>query len=157
DMGTHRMKGLTQLEHLFQLVAPDLPTAFPPLKTLDQHPNNLPSQPTALIGREWELKNIGVLLERPDVRLVSLTGPGGTGKTRLALQAAAELLDQFRDGAFFVALAPIRDAALVAATLAQTLNVKEAGDRSIAERIKEYLSDRQMLLLLDNFEQVIDA
>jgi len=156
DLGERHLRDLRP-EPVFQLAAPDLTIDFPPLKTLDRPRHNLPPQPTALIGREWELKNIGVLLERPNVRLVTLTGPGGTGKTRLALQAAAELLDQFRDGAFFVALAPIRDAALVAPTLAQTLSVKEASDRSIVERIKEYLSDRQMLLVIDNFEQVIDA
>jgi predicted ATPase/class 3 adenylate cyclase/DNA-binding CsgD family transcriptional regulator len=156
DLGERHLRDLRP-EPVFQLVAPDLTVDFPPLKTLDRPRHNLPPQPTALIGREWELKNICVLIDRPNVRLVTLTGPGGTGKTRLALQAAADLLDQFKDGAFFVALAPIRDAALVAPTLAQTLSIKEASDRSIVERIKEYLRDRQMLLVLDNFEQVIDA
>src|SRR6185503_3453472 len=101
DMGTHRMKGLTHLEHLFQLVAPDLPSAFPPLKTLDHHPNNLPLQPTALIGREKEIASVCAWLRRATIRLVTLTGPGGTGKTRLALQTAAELLDEFSDGLWF--------------------------------------------------------
>jgi predicted ATPase/class 3 adenylate cyclase/DNA-binding NarL/FixJ family response regulator len=156
DLGERHLRDLRP-EPVFQLIAPDLTVDFPPLKTLDRPRHNLPPQPTALIGREWELKNICVLIDRPSVRLVTLTGPGGIGKTRLALQAAVELLDQFRDGTFFVALAPIRDAALVAPTLAQTLSIKEASDRSIVERIKEYLSGRQMLLVLDNFEQVIDA
>src|SRR4029453_13445303 len=109
DMGTQRMKGLTHLEHLFQLVVPDLPAAFAPLKTLDYHPNNLPLQSTALIGREQEIMSVCSLLQRADIRLVTLTGPGGTGKTRLALQTAAELLDAFSDGVWFVNLAPLSD------------------------------------------------
>lgn len=156
DLGERHLRDLRP-EPVFQLIAPDLAIDFPPLKTLDRPRHNLPPQPTALIGREWELKNICVLLDRPNVRLVTLTGPGGTGKTRLSLQAAAALLDQYRDGAFFVALAAIYDAALVAPALAQALSIKEASDRSIVERIKEYLSDRQMLLVIDNFEQVAGA
>jgi predicted ATPase/class 3 adenylate cyclase/DNA-binding CsgD family transcriptional regulator len=156
DLGERHLRDLRP-EPVFQLIGPGLAIDFPPLKTLDRPRHNLPPQPTALIGREWELKNVSVLLDRPNVRLVTLTGPGGTGKTRLALQAAAELLDQFRDGVFFITLASISDAALVAPALAQALSVKEASDRSIVERIKEYLSDREMLLVLDNFEQVLDA
>ena len=119
DMGTHRMKGLTHLEHLFQLVVADLPATFPPLKTLDYHPNNLPLQPTLLIGREKEIASVCSLLRRADIRLVTLTGPGGTGKTRLALQTAAELIDEFSDGVWFVNLAPMSDPELVATTIAQ--------------------------------------
>ncbi len=157
DIGQHRMKGLTHLEHLFQLVAPDLPAAFPPLKTLDHHPNNLPLQPTLLIGREKESASVCALLRRADIRLVTLTGPGGTGKTRLALQTAAELIDEFSDGAWFVNLAPISDPDLVATTIAQTLGVREAGGQPLAERLNEYLRSKQLLLVLDNFEQVVEA
>src|SRR6266496_4032154 len=157
DMGQHRMKGLTHLEHLFQLVAPDLPAAFPPLKTLDHHPNNLPLQPTLLIGREKESASVCALLRRADIRLVTLTGPGGTGKTRLALQTAAELVDEFKDGVWFVNLAPISDPNLVAATVAQTLGIKENAGRSLLDQLKAYLREKQLLLLLDNFEQVADA
>jgi hypothetical protein len=93
DLGTHRLKDLTRPEQIFQLVAPDLPDAFPALTTLDARPHNLPAQPTALIGRTREVAEVAALLRRADVRLVTLTGPGGTGKTRLALQTAADLLD----------------------------------------------------------------
>ena len=109
DMGEHRLKDLIRPEHIFQLVAPDLPSEFPPLKTLDNRPNNLPLQPTPLIGREKELAEVEKLLRREEVRLVTLTGPGGTGKTRLGLQAAAELLDDFPDGVWFVDLAAFTD------------------------------------------------
>jgi len=157
EMGAHRMKGLTYLEHLFQLIAPDLPAAFPPLKTLDQHPTNLPLQLTLLIGREKEIASVCALLRRATIRLVTLSGPGGTGKTRLALQSAAELLDEFSDGVFFVNLAPISDPALVVPTIAQTLGVTESGNRPLLERLTDQLRQQHLLLLLDNFEQVLDA
>src|ERR687885_143912 len=118
DLGEHRLKDLQQPERIFQLVVPDLPGAFPPLTTLDSRPNNLPVQRDPLIGRERDLAAVLHLLRRADVGLVTLTGAGGTGKTRLALQVAAELLDAFADGVSFVDLAPITDAALVAATIA---------------------------------------
>jgi predicted ATPase/transcriptional regulator with XRE-family HTH domain len=120
------------------------------------HPNNLPAQPTALIGREREIAAVVAMLRRDDVRLLTLTGPGGTGKTRLALQAAAELLDAFADGVWFVNLAPIRDSALLLPTIAQALGVIELGGQPIEERLKAYLRAKH-LLLLDNFEQVIDG
>jgi predicted ATPase/class 3 adenylate cyclase len=157
DMGEHRLKDLQQPSHLFQLVIAGLPAEFPPLKTLDALPNNLPVQPTPLIGREKEVDAIGQLIRRDDVRLVSLTGPGGMGKTRLALQVAAELSDLFADGVYFVDLAPISDSALVIPAIAQTLGLWERGSLSMLERLKEELRQKRMLLLLDNFEQVIDA
>jgi len=105
DLGVRRQKDLFGPEHTFQLAAPDLPSSFPPLKTLDLRSNNLPIHPTPLLGRERELAEIAGLLRRADVRLLTLTGTGGTGKTRLALQSAAELINEFEDGVFFVALA----------------------------------------------------
>ncbi|HEY6406627.1 MAG TPA: tetratricopeptide repeat protein, partial [Ktedonobacteraceae bacterium] len=157
DMGEHRLKDLQRPSHLFQLVIAGLPTDFPPLKTLDICPNNLPVQPTPLIGREKEVDAIGQLIRRDDVRLVSLTGPGGMGKTRLALQVAAELSDQFADGVYFVDLAPVSDSTLVIPTIAQTLSLWERGSLPLLERLKEELRQKRMLLLLDNFEQVIEA
>jgi predicted ATPase len=157
DLGTHRLKDLNQPEHIFQLVTPDLVADFPPLNTLDIRRTNLPAQPTPLIGREREIADVSALLCRTDVHLVTLSGPGGTGKTRLALQVAAELIDGFADGVYFVDLAPIRDPALVASAIAETLGVKESGTQPLVQQLRTYLHDKTVLLLLDNFEQVLDA
>ena len=157
NLGEHRLKDLRGSERLFQLVTADLPTDFPPLKTLDAHPHNLPVQPTALIGRELEVAAVGQLLQREEVRLVTLTGPGGVGKTRMALQVAAELSEHFADGVFFVNLAPTSDPSLVVPTIAQTLGIREVAGQPLLERIKEGLQQRQIMLLLDNFEQVVSA
>ncbi len=157
DMGEHRLKDLVRPEHIFQLVAPGLPTEFPPLRTLESHLNNLPLQPTPFIGREKELASVVALLRHPDVRLVTLTGPGGTGKTRLALQAAAELLEDFPDGVFSVELAALTDPSLVPSTIAQTLRVMEGAGKPLIESLKDYLHDKHLLLVLDNFEQVASA
>jgi predicted ATPase/DNA-binding SARP family transcriptional activator len=119
--------------------------------------HNLPVPPTALIGRENELCVLRDLLRGEGARLVTLTGPGGIGKTRLALQVAEELSDAYRDGVSFVSLAPIRDCELVASTIAQTLGLREGGDLPPREQLREYLRDRRTLLLLDNFEQVGEA
>jgi predicted ATPase/class 3 adenylate cyclase len=157
DLGEHRLKDLTRPQRLFQLLAEGLDREFPPLSTLDNRPTNLPPQPTALIGRERELADVVDLLRRPDLRVLTLTGPGGAGKTRLALQAAADLLDDFSDGAFFVSLAGIADSSLVLPTIGQTLGVKESGGLSLAEAVADFLRDRQLLLVLDNFEHVAEA
>jgi predicted ATPase/class 3 adenylate cyclase/DNA-binding CsgD family transcriptional regulator len=157
DLGEHRLKDLQRPSHLYQLVIADLPADFPPLKTLDKSPNNLPVQPTSLIGREKEVTALLNLLQREEVRLVTLTGPGGTGKTRLGLQVAAELIDLFPDGVYFVNLAPISDPELVGPTLAQTLDVKEIAGQSLLDLLKASLRWKHLLLLLDNFEQVAGA
>jgi predicted ATPase/class 3 adenylate cyclase len=154
DLGVHRLKDLTRPEQIFQAVAPGLPADFPSLITLDVRRHNLPLQPTPLIGREADVARVCDLLRHPTTRLVTLTGPGGVGKTRLALQVAAELLDMFPQGAYFVALAPISDLALVLTAIAQTLGVKDTGGQPLLEILKAYLHDKQILLLLDNFEQV---
>lgn len=157
DMGEHRFKDFQRPSHLYQLVIAGLPSDFPPLKALSTHANNLPTQPTPFIGREKEVAAIGQLLRREDVHLVTLTGPGGAGKTRLALQVAAELCDLFADGIHFVDLAPISDPALVIVTIAQSLSIREVSGQPLVERLKDELQRKQMLLLLDNFEQVVSA
>ncbi len=162
DLGMHRLKDLRGPQRLFQLVIAGLLADFPPLKTLDAHPNNLPVQPTPLIGREQEVAAVRQLLGHEDTRLVTLTGPGGVGKTRLGLQVAAELSDRFVDGVFFVNLAPIREPEFVLRAIAQTLEVKETaeqgqGQAQLLHLLEASLREKHLLLLLDNFEQVTAA
>jgi predicted ATPase/class 3 adenylate cyclase/DNA-binding CsgD family transcriptional regulator len=157
DLRKHRLKDLQRPAHLYQLVIVGLPADFPPLKTLDNSPNNLPVQPTSLIGREKEVATLLNLLQREEVRLLTLTGPGGSGKTRLGLQVAAELSDLFPDGVFFVNLAPLSDPALVVPTIAQMLGVKEAAGQPLLDSVSASLQMKELLLLLDNFEQVVEA
>jgi predicted ATPase len=130
---------------------------FPPLRTLDVYRNNLPLQPTPLVGREKEVSEVCDLLRGEETRLLTLTGPGGTGKTRLALQAAADLLEDFTDGTFFVPLAILSEAELFFSAVAETLGVRETGEQPLDEILKDYFHERQLLLLLDNFEQVLGA
>jgi len=157
DLGEHRLKDLQRPSHLFQLSMKGLPTDFPPLKTLETHPNNLPIQPTPFIGREREVAAVTQLLRRPDVRLVTLSGPGGVGKTRLALHVAAELSDDFTDGVFVVALAPVNTPEQVVPALAQTLGIGGSSDLPLFPLLEAALKEKKLLLLLDNFEQVVEA
>jgi predicted ATPase/class 3 adenylate cyclase len=157
DLGDHRLRGLSEVEHVFQLTAPGLPSEFPPLKSLGRQTHNLPPQPTTLIGREALLAEIRRRLERPDVRLLTLTGPGGSGKTRLALQVAADLVEAYADGVWFVALAQVASATLVAPTIAQALDIRESSTDSVEVTLRAYLQPRRLLLVLDNFEHVVDA
>ncbi len=155
SLGAHRLRDLLAPEEVHQAVVDDLPAAFPALKTLDAHPHNLPQALTPLIDRAAEVAEVHALLDRPDARLVTLTGPGGIGKSRLALQLAAEALDDFPDGAFFVPLAAIDDPALVLPALAAALGVAEGGSTPLAEVLTARLAERRTLLVLDNLEQIV--
>ena len=157
DLGERRLKDLIRPERVFQLIASDLPPSFPPLKTLDARLNNLPSQPTPLVGREREVAEVCRMLRGGGARLLTLTGTGGTGKTRLGLHVAADLMDEFDDGVFVVPLAPISDPDLVVPTVARTLDITETRGRTLEEALKDYLRNKEMLLVLDNFEQVVEA
>src|SRR5215216_4877453 len=157
ELGEHRLKDLFRPERVFQVVSPDLPSEFPPLRTLDAYRNNLPLQPTPLVGREKEVSEVCDLLGGEETRLLTLTGPGGIGKTRLALQAAADLLDDFPDGTYFVPLATLTEPDLFFSAVAETLGVREVGEQPLGETLKDYLGERHLLLLLDNFEQVLGA
>ena len=157
DLGKHRLRDLLQPERVFQLLHRDLPTDFPPLKSLDARPNNLPSQPNLFIGRKVELSEVIAHLRDERVRLLTLTGPGGTGKTRLALQAAAELLDTFPDGVYFVPFAALTDATLAPATIAAALTIRESAGQAPRELLLATLAEKEMLLVLDNLEQIPDV
>ena len=155
DLGERRLKDLLRPEHLYQLNALGLPSKFPPPNTLDVFPNNLPAHLTTFIGREKEIAEVKQeLLEH---RLVTLTGAGGTGKTRLSLQVAAELLDHFPHGIWFVELAALTDPELIPRAILSTIGISEqAGSRSI-ELLKEYLHEKNSLIILDNCEHLIEA
>jgi predicted ATPase len=157
DLGEHRLKDLEQPVHLYQVTLADLPSHDAPPRTLERHRGNLPVQPTSLIGRERDVTTVVHRLRRQDVRLVTLTGPGGTGKTRLGIQVASELRDQFVGGVCFVSLAAIHDVALVMPTIAQALGIREQVGQSLLTRLADVLQPRPVLLFLDNFEQVVGA
>lgn len=159
DQGMHLLRDLQRPEQVFQLLHPDLPTDFPPLRSLNEQPNNLPVQLTRFIGREREIAEIRALL--PTARLLTLTGVGGTGKTRLALQVAAETLDDYPDGVWLVELAPLTKPELAPQAVATALGLREtagsASDRSLLTALTNYLQSRFLLLLLDNCEHLATA
>ena len=155
DLGAHRLKDLRQPERLAQLVIDGLPDTFPPLRSLDARPNNLPTQLTTFVGRERELAEAIDLFRT--TRLLSFTGPGGTGKTRLSLQIAAAAADDFPNGVWYVALDAVRDPALVVPTIARTLGLADSQSQTAIERLAAEIGKGHVLLVLDNFEQVIAA
>lgn len=154
DLGEHRLKDLADPEHVWQLVAPDLPDTSRQLASLAALANNLPRQVTPLIGRDDVLAEIEPLvLDHP---LVTLVGTGGVGKTRLALQAGADVLDSLSDGVWFVELAPLKDAAFVTNSIASTFGLREENNRSQLDVLTQYLHSRRLLLILDNCEHLIE-
>jgi predicted ATPase/class 3 adenylate cyclase len=153
-LGQHRLKDLRP-ERICQLDIEGIQADFPPIRSLDARPNNLPTQLTSFVGREAELREAAELLRT--TRLLTLTGPGGTGKTRLSLQLAADVADAFADGVWFVALEPVRDPAFVATRIADALNLVESASRSARDLVADWLAERHALLVLDNFEQVIEG
>jgi predicted ATPase/class 3 adenylate cyclase len=161
DLGVHRLKDLAAPERVFQLCHPDLQEAFPPLNSLEARPNNLPLQLTSFIGRDKELVQLRGLLAAH--RLVTLTGIGGCGKTRMAVQAAAEVLEAYPDGVWLVELAPLSEPSLVDQQLATVLGIREAvaaggsGPSTLTDRLVDYLASRRSLVLLDNCEHLVEA
>jgi predicted ATPase/class 3 adenylate cyclase len=154
DLGEHGLKDLTRAERIWQLAIEGQPTDFPALKTAAAAHPSLPAQLTSFLGREREISEVAHLLPRS--RLLTLVGPGGTGKTRLALQVAERVGDHYPDGVHFVALAPVRDSALVLSSIAQTVGLPPSGGQ-LQDRLPAFLGDKRLLLVLDNFEQVCDA
>ena len=157
DLGEHRLKDLERPERIFQLVEEGLATEFPPPLTLDYRPNNLPTQTSAFVGREAELAAIRERIADPGIRLLTLTGPGGTGKTRLALRAAADEIDRFRDGVFFVDVTSATNTDAVIALIATAIGVRDSAGSSPVDALKRHLRNREVLLVLDNLEQVTVA
>ncbi len=153
DLGRHRLRDLTALETTYQVVAPGLRAEFPVLVSVDSRANNLPSQISSFVGRETELSELQTLLRKH--RLITITGPGGMGKTRLALQLAAGVIAHYDDGAWLVDLSGIRDALLILQSIATELKVREVPREPISTTLLEYLSGRHLLLVIDNAEHLL--
>jgi predicted ATPase/class 3 adenylate cyclase len=157
DLGEHRLKSLGRPERVFQLVHPELASDFPPLMTLSRESSNLPTQTSAFVGRGAELEEIENRLGDEAVRLLTLVGPGGTGKTRLALSAAADHVDRFEDGVFFVDLSAVRDTESVLTAIADAIGLSETSGEPMLVELTRQLREHRALLVLDNFEQVMAA
>lgn len=155
DLGSVRLRDLAEAERIYQVVHPQLRADFPALRALEATPNNLPEQLTSFVGRERELAEIAKSLD--DSRLLTLLGVGGIGKTRLSLQVAAEMLDEFPDGVWLVEFAPLTDAQLVPQAVASVLGVKEEAGSPLVDALKKHVKDRQLLLILDNCEHLVHA
>jgi predicted ATPase/class 3 adenylate cyclase len=153
DLGEHRLRDLASRMHIFQLVHPDLPRAFPVIRTLDAIPNNLPIQLTELVGRQAELAEVEQLLTR--TRLLTILAPGGTGKTRLAIQAAADIAAEFSDGVYFINLADIRSEGDIVQLIAESLGLALASDEDVKTQLLTYMTNKCQLLVFDNFEHLL--
>ncbi len=156
DLGLHMLKDLQRPEHIYQVIISGLQAEFPPIKSLEYH-YSLPIQSTSLIGRTTDIAKICALLKQDQNRLITLIGPGGIGKTRLAIQTTAELSDFFRDGVSFIAMASVQDEHLAPAAIAQALGMRETASQSPIDWLKTFLSRKNILLTLDNVEQIISA
>jgi predicted ATPase len=155
DMGEHHLKSILRPVRLYQLNAPRLPFQFPALKSLDYSPHNLPEQLTSFVGREQDIVEITNLLG--SARLVTLTGSGGTGKTRLSLQVAAEQVGNFQDGVWLIELASLQDPAYLISTIASTFSLREAQGSPLQDTVTDFLRTKHMLLILDNCEHLVEA
>src|ERR1700722_13836288 len=154
DLGEHRLKDLAQSERIYQLLTPDLIADFPPLRSLEHLSNNLPAQVTSFIGREAEIAEITALIEQH--RLVTLVGSGGVGKTRLSLQVAADLIDDFGDGVWFVELAPLSRGEYIPSTVALALGITLPSEGDPVENLARALKGKELLLVFDNCEHLIE-
>ncbi len=154
DLGEHRLKDLARPERVYQLVHPGLPADFKPLSTVDERLRSLPAEPSAFVGRELERAAIGERLTDAGVRLLTLTGPGGIGKTRLALRVAADVEDRFAAGAVFVDLSAARDASSLLTTIGRELGVADASEEAQLDALISHIGQQQLLAVLDNFEQL---
>ncbi len=161
DFGEQQLKGMADMQLIYGLLHPDLPHQdFSTLRTISAQPNNLPLQPTPFIGRSAELATLDKLIVDPNIRLVTIVGPGGMGKTRLGLAVAENLFTtgQFQHGVYFVNLSPLSDASHIVSTVADALNFPlQGGERSPQQQLLDYLRQKEMLLLFDNFEHVLDG
>lgn len=155
DLGERRLKDLIQPLRLYQVIASGIREVFPPLKTLDARPNNLPLQLTSFIGLEKEIEQIKYLMKQ--TRLLTFTGPGGTGKTRLALQIAADLIDDFENGVWFVDLASLSEPEFITNAIMQALDIKEQPKRKIEDTLSDYLKEKELLIIFDNCEHLVKA
>jgi predicted ATPase/class 3 adenylate cyclase len=155
DLGDHRLRDLERPERLYQVMIPGLPSDFPPIRSAEPRLGNLPTPLTSFVGRERALRDVKDLVSRS--KLVTLTGPGGTGKTSLALRAAADLQAEMEDGAFLVRLGSLSDPDLVIPTIAQALGITEQADHRPMDLLIEHLRAKNVLLVLDNFEQLMAA
>jgi predicted ATPase/class 3 adenylate cyclase len=155
DLGLHRLKNIERAEHLYQLLIEGVADTFPPIRTLDARQSNLPPERSSFVGRDHEVREVTDLLGR--ARLITLTGPGGIGKTRLALKVAADQLGRYADGVYLADLSSITDPSLVPAAIAAALMVREQPGRDVVDTLADHLRDRELLLVLDNVEQVVEA